>query len=383
MNTFDVVIVGGGIIGTSTAFELAAEKLRVLLVDRQQPGEEASPAAGGMLSPESDGPEAVPVAPLTKESLRIYPQFVASIEEAAGTSAHLKLEGAIELFYGPLAEAERDKLATEHRRVGFIAEPTTIEAATELGGELNRSARAAAWFPEEGTLEPRHLMDAALKAARGRGVEIRANSPVTSILREGNRCTGVVAGGEKIAAKYVVVAAGCFSCLIARESAWFGRYAPTRPVRGQILILRPKKTALRKVVRSERRYLVPRSDGTILAGSTLEEAGFEKHLTPAGVRRIADGAIELVPALADAEICETWAGLRPGTPDNLPILGPTDVDGLLMATGHYRSGILLAPVTARLMRDWITRGRVEIPVKAFSPLRFKEDKQSTVATKSV
>jgi glycine oxidase len=382
MNTFDVVIVGGGIIGTSTALELASEKLRVLLVDRQKPGQEASPAAGGMLSPESDGPDAVPVAPLTKESLKLYPKFIASIEEVTGISPHLKLEGALELFYGPRAETERDKIVTEHCKVGFIAEPKSVQAAIEMGGELNPSARAAAWFPEEGTLEPRPLMDAALKAAQRRGVEIRANSPVTSLLREGNRCTGVVAGGETIAAKHIVVAAGCFSCLIARESAWFGCYAPTRPVRGQILILRPKKTVLQRVVRSERRYLVPRSDGTILAGSTLEEAGFEKHLTPAGVRRIADGAIELVPALAEAEICETWAGLRPGTPDNLPILGPADVEGLLMATGHYRSGILLAPITAKLMREWITRGRVETPVEAFSPLRFKDEKQRSVATKS-
>lgn len=383
MNTFDVVIIGGGIIGTSTALELAAEKLRVLLVDRQQPGEEASPAAGGMLSPESDGPEAVPVAPLTKESLKLYPQFIAAIEEASGASTRFKLEGALELFYGPHAEAERDKIVVEHCRVGFIAEPTPAEAAIEMGGELNPSARAAAWFPGEGTLEPRRLMDAALTGAQRHGVEIRANSPVTSILREGNRCAGVIAGGERIAAKCVVVAAGCFSSLLARESAWFGRFAPTRPVRGQILILRPKKAVLKKVVRSERRYLVPRSDGTILAGSTLEEAGFEKHLTPAGVRRIADGAIELVPALADAEICETWAGLRPGTPDNLPILGPTDVDGLLIATGHYRSGILLAPVTAKLMREWVTRGRVDMPVQAFSPLRFKEGKQSVTSTKNV
>ena len=222
-------------------------------------------------------------------------------------------------------------------------------------------------------------MDAALKAAQRQGVEIRANAPVTSFLREGSRCTGVVAAGEKITAKHVIVAAGSFSCLIAKDCSWFGRYAPTRPVRGQIFILRSKKTVLRKVVRSERRYLVPRSDGTILAGSTLEEAGFEKHLTPAGVRRIADGAIELVPALADAEICDRWAGLRPGTPDNLPILGPTDVDGLLMATGHYRSGILLAPVTAKLMRQWVTQGRVEMPVTAFSPLRFAEDKRRASA----
>jgi glycine oxidase len=225
-------------------------------------------------------------------------------------------------------------------------------------------------------------MEAVLIAARRRGVEIRPNCPVTSLIREGGRCTGVVASGERIRAKYVVVAAGCFSSLIAPDTEWFAPYAPTHPVRGQILILRAPSVDLRKVVRSERRYLVPRPNGSILAGSTLENAGFDKHLTPAGVRRIVEGAMELVPELADAEIIETWAGLRPGTPDKLPILGPTDIEGLLMATGHYRSGILLAPVTAKLVREWISKGQVALEVKAFSALRFKNAKAQAGAATS-
>jgi glycine oxidase len=382
MDTYDAVIIGGGLIGASTAFELAREKLRVVLLDRQQPGHEASPAAGGMLSPESDGPEAAPVAPLAKESLKLYPGFIASIEELAERRTFFKLEGALELFLAPHGEAERDKVVAEHCKLGFAAEPIPVADAARLAGAVNPAVRAAAWFPEEGTLEPRPLMDAVLVAAQRRGVEIRSDCPVTSLLREGDRCTGVMAGGKKIWAKYIVVAAGCFSGLIARETDWFARYAPTRPVRGQILILRAPGTSLQRVVRSERRYLVPRSDGSILAGSTLEDAGFKKHLTPAGVRRITEGALDLVPGLADAEIVETWAGLRPGTPDNLPILGPTDMDGLLMATGHYRSGLLLAPVTARLMREWIIRRQVSLDTQAFSPLRFGAGKASAGAAKT-
>jgi glycine oxidase len=127
---------------------------------------------------------------------------------------------------------------------------------------------------------------------------------------------------------------------------------------------------LKKVLRSQRGYLVPRNDGRIIAGSTLEDAGFVKQVTPEGIRRILDGAMELAPALADATIVEQWAGLRPDTPDHLPIIGPTEMKGLMMATGHYRNGILLAPVTAKIVRDWIVNGKAEFSAETFSPLRF-------------
>jgi glycine oxidase len=174
------------------------------------------------------------------------------------------------------------------------------------------------------------------------------------------------------------VAAGSFSGGID----WLGRYAPTRPVRGQMLALRSAGVTLRRVVRSESGYLVPRNDGRIIAGSTLEEAGFSKHVTPGGLSKILEAALELVPALADAEIIETWAGLRPGTPDNLPILGPTDIEGLFLATGHFRNGILLAAVTARLLRDWVLGKTIRLETKAFSSLRFTENSTQHAAPKS-
>jgi glycine oxidase len=138
---------------------------------------------------------------------------------------------------------------------------------------------------------------------------------------------------------------------------------------------------LHRVVRSEAGYLVPRRDGRIIAGSTLEAAGFDKHVTPSGICKILDAVLELVPGLASAEIAETWAGLRPGTPDNLPVLGPTDIEGLLIATGHYRNGILLTPVTAKLFRMWILTGRVNMNTTAFSPLRFSGAEAHTPAAK--
>jgi glycine oxidase len=183
---------------------------------------------------------------------------------------------------------------------------------------------------------------------------------------QGNRCAGVIANGEATYAGTVVMAAGSFSSQI--EGA--ARYAPVQPVRGQMLALRSESVKLGHVIRSEHGYLVPRTDGRILAGSTLENAGFEKAVTPAGLQRILAGATEIAPSLSSAAIIETWSGLRPGTPDQLPILGPTDVEGLVMATGHYRNGILLAPITAKLIREWILEKKTSVPIDDYSPMRF-------------
>jgi glycine oxidase len=383
VKTWDVVIVGGGVIGASAAFELAAEKLRIAIVDRQQPGQESSWAAGGMLSPAPHFPQDIPLVPLGKESLGLYPELVGAVEEASGKSAGFARTGTLEIFFAPQGELERDKMVAEHRRLGLAAEPISLEDARKLEGSFSPAARAAAWLPEECTVEPRMLMDALLEAACQRGVEIRADCRVTSLLCEQGRCMGVMAGGEKMAAGHVVIAAGCYSSSIgvtghdrAGETrtlaeGFVKRYAPTRPVRGQMVALKsPEGVSLRRVLRSTRGYLVPQHDGRILAGSTLEEAGFQKHATAAGVRKILSGVLDLMPALEEAEIVETWAGLRPGTPDDLPIIGPTDIEGLVMATGHYRNGILLAPATARLVREWITRGQAASHGEAFSPLRF-------------
>jgi len=378
VGAFDVAIVGGGVIGGSIAFELGAEKLKVLLLDRQQPGQEASWAAAGMLSPGPDSPDALPLVPFANESLHLYPDFVSRVEETSGRSTAFVSEGTLQIFSGPGGEAERQKMGAEYRRLDLAFEPLSLDDARKLEISLGPATQAAALLPNEAVLDPRLLTDAVIEAARNRGVEIRHNSPVTSVLHDGYRCDGLIAGGERIAAKFVVIAAGAYSGGID----WLARYAPTRPVRGQMLALRSTGLSLHRVVRSERGYLVPRRDGRIIAGSTLEDAGFDKHVTPLGIRKILDAALELVPGLADAEIIETWAGLRPGTPDNLPVLGPTDIEGLLVATGHYRNGILLAPVTAKLLRLWILTGRVPIETAAFSPLRFSAEKSHTTAARS-
>jgi glycine oxidase len=369
--------VGGGLIGSSIAFELAAEKLKVVLLDRQQPGQGASWAAAGMLSPGPDSPEALPLVPLGKESLRLYPEFVSQVEEVSGRPNAFVREGTLEIFAGPSGESERQEMAREYQRLGLGFELISLDEARKVEESLGPAAQVAAWLRDEAVVDPRLLTDGVIEAARRRGVEIRHDCSVTAVLHNGNRCDGVLAGGERLPAKFVVIAAGAYSGGIERLE----RYAPTRPVRGQMLALRSRELRLRRVVRSRKGYLVPRRDGRIIAGSTLEDAGFDNHVTPSGMCKILDAALELVPGLASAEVIETWAGLRPGTPDNLPILGPTDVEGLLIATGHYRNGILLTPVTAKLLRLWILTGQVPMDTAAFSPLRFSAEESHTTAAR--
>ncbi|MGC2290920.1 MAG: glycine oxidase ThiO [Candidatus Acidiferrales bacterium] len=384
MKTFDTVIVGGGVIGAAIAFELAGEKQRVLVIDRQEPGREASWAAAGMLSPGPDSPEAVPLVPLGRESLRLYPEFVAAIEEASGKTVGFAREGTFEVFAGRDGEGARDKLIEEYRDLGLAIETISLEAARALEPALCAAVSAAAWLPEEATVDPRLLTEAVLAAAARRGAVVRAGCAVESLLCEHGACAGVLAaGGEKIEGEHVVIAAGAFCGTIMDCNSGLdgnlARYAPVRPVRGQLVALRSPTVKLKKVLRSSRGYLVPRRDGRIIAGSTLENAGFVKQVTPEGIRKILEGAQELAPGLAGAEIVEQWAGLRPDSPDHLPIIGPTEMKGLLIATGHYRNGILLAPVTAKIVRDWIVSGRASFLAESFSPLRFTAARSRTGA----
>lgn len=376
MGNFDVAIIGGGLIGGSIAFELARQKLRVVIFDAKQPGGEASWAAAGMLSPAPDSPDAIPLVPLGRASLDLYPDFIAAIEESSGRNVGFRREGALEVLFAGEAGRELSTLIALHHGLGLPAEPLRLEEAYEMEPDISRDARAAALIANEACVDNRALTSAVLAAGAACGVAIRGDAEVTSLLRENGRCSGVIARRKNISAGHVVLAAGCYSAGIAGLSAC----APTHPVRGQMVALLSPSTHIRRVLRSERGYIVPRDDAhpqKLVTGSTIESVGFEKKTTASGIQQILSAAIELAPELADAEIVETWSGLRPGTPDHLPILGPAELEGLLIATGHYRNGILLAPVTAKLIREWIVDGRTSLTVEAFSPLRFLRARPSS------
>jgi glycine oxidase len=367
MKKFDAAIAGGGVIGGAIALELARAGLRAAVFDRQQPGQEASWASAGILSPAPESPGMVAMVPLGKASLALYPEFVAQVEEISGRSVGFRPKGTLEGLFSHDAKAELSTIIALHHGLGLKAEPLRAEDARELEPALSEEVEAAVLRPEEASVDNRALTAAILEAARRSGAELFPGNGAKAIWRQGSRCAGLVVQNEKVEAKWTIIAAGCFSAAIDGIAP----YAPVRPAKGQMVALRADDLKMERVLWSEKIYLVPRNDGRILAGATVEHAGFDKRVTAGGIEKILSAAIELAPGLANARIEETWAGLRPDSPDHLPILGPTDMDGLLMATGHFRSGILLTPVTARLIREWITEQRVSVDWERFSPLRFQ------------
>ena len=356
VKTWDVAVIGGGIIGLSLAIALRKRGASVLVVERGEPGHEASHAAAGMLANcGSETPE--PLRELASASAAMYPEFVHELQDESGSS-HIDLrdQGTI-LFLSP---EDQKHLYDEN----LAAEKMIAEQVKDLEPGLVE-ARYPAVYLKERSVDPRALVTAALKAAKHRRVDVASGSPVTEVLQSNGRVEGVHTDRTSYPANAVVNCAG----------AWAGQVPPhqfpTRPVKGQMLsVVGAPHGALQHVVRSPEVYLVPRSDGRILIGATVEEAGYDKRTVPTTIQRMHQAALQLLPALSQARILEDWAGLRPGTPDDLPILGATSIAGYFVATGHYRDGILLAPATAHVMAQVIAGLKPDHDLAPFSPERF-------------
>jgi len=372
MKPYDAVVAGGGLIGASIAFELAAEGLRVAVFDAQNPGREASWASAGMISPAPESSEMASLLPISLASVRLYPEFIQRVEDLTGRPVGYRKDGALDLFLNETGQAEIDEILALHRGAGLRAEALSGPEAREIEPALTSELRAAVHRPDEASLDNRLFTEATLEAARRKGVEIFPGNGAKALWTDGDVCKGLQLQNGRVEACWTVIAAGCFSARIKGVAA----YAPVTPAKGQMMALRCDSVKLKKDLWLGHMYLVPRNDGRIIAGSTVEYEGFDRSVTVAGMKRILSGATTLVPALESARIEETWAGLRPDSPDHLPILGPTDLDGLLIATGHFRSGILLTPVTARLIREWVTTQKVSEDWAPFSPMRFHQVRQS-------
>lgn len=350
VKSWDVVIVGGGIIGLSLSIALRKRGATVLIVERAEPGREASHAAGGMLV---DCALETPPAlqPLATASARMYPEFAYELEAESGMKVDLRDYGTI-LFP-----------STEHLAQTRAAYPEAN--LTELEPALTGSSRPA-FYLKERTVDPRALTAAAWKAAKNRGVDFSSGDEVTAVNVTDGRATGVAAKKSTFLADKVVNCAGAWSGQIPPNAF------PTRPVKGQIVCLAmPSRNLLKHVIRSPEVYLIPRSDGRLLVGATVEEAGFDKRTDADTIQRLHHAALALVPDLDNAKILESWAGLRPGTPDALPILGVTATHGYYVATGHFRDGILLAPITAEVMAAVIEGRTPEYDLTPFTPARFQ------------
>jgi glycine oxidase len=372
MKHYDAVVAGGGLIGASIAFELADEGMRVAVFDAQNPGREASWASAGMISPAPESSAMASLLPISLASVRRYPEFLQRVEEISGKSVGYRKDGALDLLLDGTNQNEIDEILALHRGAGLRAELLTGPEAREIEPSLTGEIRAAIHRPDEASVDNRLLTEATLDAARRKGVEIFPGNGAKALWSDGAVCKGLQMQNGRVEARWTVIAAGCFCAQIDGVSA----YAPVTPAKGQMMALRCNSVNLKKDLWSGHMYLVPRNDGRIIAGSTVEYEGFDRNVTVAGMKTILGGAISLVPALDSARIEETWAGLRPDSPDHLPILGPTDLDGLLIATGHFRSGILLTPITASLIREWVATQKVSEDWAPFSPMRFQETRQS-------
>jgi glycine oxidase len=354
VKTWDVIVIGGGIIGLSLAIELRKRGATVLIVERGEPGREASHAAGGMLV-DCPAETLAPLQPLAAASARMYPEFVRELQVESGINVDLRDEGAI-VF--PPAEQLRERPSP------YLDSPlpAPLAALEPALADPERPAR----FLKERWVDPRALTSAALITAKRRGGDVSSGEDVTALKIGDQRADGVLTRKTEFLSNKVVNCAGAWSGHIAPHTF------PTRPVKGQMLYLvSPSRDLLKRVIRAPEAYLIPRSDGRILVGTTTEEAGFDKTTDVATIQRLRQAAIALVPELRNAKILEDWAGLRPGTPDALPIMGETSTPGYYVATGHFRDGILLAPITARIMADVITGKNCGYNLGPFSPGRFQ------------
>lgn len=351
MHTSDVVIAGAGIIGLSVAMELRRAGASVAVLDRGEPGREASSAAAGMLV--TSDPDTPPtLKPLTITSAEMYPSFVEDIELRAEQNVGYENRGAL-------------YIADEHEELSI---------APLRPGESKRLEPALADYPrvflfEEQSVDPRLLAQAAAAAAKQMGITVHHESNVQRVSLTREHQLHVEAGRHSYTTATFVNCAGAW----AKEIA--GVEAPSRPVKGQMLAVIPQKLNLRRVVRSRHVYLLPKQDGRVVIGATVEEAGFDKAVNPATIQDLHHSAARLVPRIGESRILEAWAGLRPGSPDGLPIMGPGPLPGTYIATGHFRNGILLAPITAVLMSELIQGRTPRIDIRPFSPKRFAEQKE--------
>lgn len=362
----DVVVIGGGVAGCASALALARRGLSVRVLERN-PGEGASWAAAGIIGPQLEAAGDGPLARLCLASRALYPEFVASLAEATGIDVGFRRCGALRVaLTGPGREEIAREIAWQPE-AGLAVELCDGGQARARVPSLSAEVTGGAWMPDEARLDPPSLMRALRIAAERAGVQFRAGAAVRRVLVERSRARGaLLEDGSKVEAGWTVLTAGSWSSLIEGSGLAPGA---VRPVRGQIVELTPPSPPLAQVVYGPGCYLSPRDDGRVLVGATVELAGFVPAVTARAVRDLLTAALRLVPALEDAPLGRTWSGLRPHPSDELPILGQGEIAHLIFATGHFRNGVLLAPVTGKIVAALITEEQPPLDLSPFSPGR--------------
>jgi len=368
----DVVVIGAGVIGLGIAWRLAARGVPVAVFDKGAAGAGASHAAAGMLAACCEAePGEDALITLGRESQARWPAFAAELERVSGMEVGLRSEGTLVVALTADDQARLNHQLVFQQKLGlplqWISAAETRRREPHLAGKL----AGAVFSPEDTQVDNRKLAAALRIAAEAAGASIREHQAVSAISSHAGRVDGVVlADGTKVASDMVVLAAGAWSRGIAGLAPELR--PPVRPIKGQMLALRmdPASPLINHVVWAPGLYLVPRRDGRLIVGATVEEKAFDTTLTAGGVLALLDAAWRAVPSIEELPIEEMWVGHRPGSRDDAPILGPGPVAGLVYATGHHRNGILLAPVTADAIARLVLDGTVEPAIRPFGVERF-------------
>ncbi len=371
----DVVIIGGGVIGCSIAYQLRKAGVDVLVVERQEVAAEASSAAAGLLAPFGSLTGPGPFSDLVLASWSLAPTLLPQIEQESGIQVEYQRMGALHIATNESEiEALRQQMpgweALGAQMTWLMAEDVYAREPL-LGGQNRAPIQAAILIEGEGSIKAPAVAQAYAEAARRAGAHFALATEVTDIERSGSRVAGVrTAQGETIACQRLVIASGAWS---ARFGEWLGLTLPIVPMKGQILSLSQPEPPLQHIMFSDDLYFVPKLDGTIFIGATVEQVGFDKRLTAGGISWLLNCAIRLVPALAQATIVQMWSGLRPWSPDSCPVLGPAPGwENVILATGHSAMGFELSAITGKTIAELITTGHTPELIRPFGVERFFE-----------
>ena len=369
-NRFDSIFVGGGVIGLACAWRAAQHGAQVCVLERDHPAAGATGVAAGMLAPVGEaswGEEAL--LALNRESLRRWPSFAEALEDESGLETGFAQHGALHVALDRDEAEELRRRHELHRALGLESEWLPGGECRQLEPGLAPAVRGGAHVPGEASVDPRKVVAALLSALDRRGVPVRSGADVVEADRRDGAWRVGTADGNLFEAAKLVLAAGAWSGRIE----WLPQVPPVRPVKGEILTLRGSadRPVCERIVAGERAYLVPRADGRLIVGATVEERGFDTTITAGGVHELLREAYRLLPDVAELELLEATAGLRPGSPDNAPLIGAGGDESLLIATGHFRNGVLQAPATADAISALLADQPAPVDLVPFSPQRFE------------
>jgi glycine oxidase len=368
----DVLIIGGGIIGCSIALRLKQGGMSVIVLDRGEPGAEASSAAAGMLAPQGEMIEPRTFSDLCVTSRNLYPQFAAEIEKLSGQHVAYRSDGSLLVALGEKQETELTEVYRQQTARGFSLQRLTAAEVHRHVAGLSPQIRSGLFIAGDHWVDSERLMRALLVACRHEGVRIEAGRTVRRFKATDDRIERLEAGSDTAShtatytAKTYILAAGCWSGELA---ALLGINLPLVPCRGQMMEFETPRE-LPWVVRAGLHYLVPRPEQRLLVGTTAEYVGYDKAVTGEGLRSVLQGAMNLAPFVAGLRFRRAWAGLRPDSTDHLPILGYGRFENLVFSTGHFRNGILLAPVTAEIIAELVLKGSASRPMESYRTTRF-------------